>query len=176
MFIGLRLVKFLHELGHNVTVLNRGISEAVLPTGVNRIVVDRMDASGVNDAIGNESFDVVFDISCYTPEALTPVIAALNGNVGHFIFCSTTSVYQTSNVSPIIEEFPLDRGIDASDYARNKIICEDILMQSVADHGFPATILRPPYVYGPHNKIIQREFSFFARLLHGRQILSLIHI
>ena len=85
VFIGLRLVKFLHELGHNVTVLNRGISEAVLPTGVNRIVVDRMDASGVNDAIGNESFDVVFDISCYTPEALTPVIAALNGNVGHFI-------------------------------------------------------------------------------------------
>ena len=171
VFIGLHLVQLLSRQGHAVTVLNRGVSDAVLPDGVERLYADRTDPSKMRSVLKNTSYDVVFDISCYTPEALEPVIGALDGNVGHFVFCSTTSVYAPAFLAPIQEDFPLDRRPDASDYSRNKIVCEDMLTAAVADRGFPATILRPPYVYGPHNKIRQREFRFFARLSRGRTII-----
>ena len=171
VFIGLHLVQLLSRQGHAVTVLNRGVSDAVLPDGVERLYADRTDPSKMRSVLKNTSYDVVFDISCYTPEALEPVIGALDGNVGHFVFCSTTSVYAPTFLAPIQEDFPLDRRPDASDYSRNKIVCEDMLTAAVADRGFPGTILRPPYVYGPHNKIRQREFRFFARLSRGRTII-----
>ena len=171
VFIGLHLVQLLSRKGHAVTVLNRGVSGAVLPDGVRRLTADRNDASGMRSVLKGSSYDAVFDISCYTPEALEPVIGALDGNVGHFVFCSTTSVYAPTFLAPIREDFPLDRRPDAGDYAKNKVACEDMLAAAVADRGFPATILRPPYVYGPHNKLRQREFSFFARLREGRRII-----
>ena len=43
-FIGLHLVRLLHSRGHDVTVLNRGRTEADLPEGVARISADRDDA------------------------------------------------------------------------------------------------------------------------------------
>jgi len=171
LFIGLHLVQLLHRQGHTVTVLNRGVSDVVLPDGVERLVADRTDPSKVRSVLKGTSYDAVFDISCRTPEVLEPTIKALEGNVGHFVFCSTTSVYGPSFLSPIKEDFPLDRRPDASDYARNKVACEDMLMEAVGERDFPATVLRPPYVYGPHNRLKQREFSFFARLAQGRPII-----
>ena len=170
-FIGLHLVRLLCEQGHTVTVLNRGISETVLPEGVNRLAADRTEPAKVRSALKDASYDAVFDISGYTPEALEPVIESLEGRIGHFVFCSTTAVYAPSDVAPVRDDFPLHRGPDAGDYARNKVVCEDMLMEAFSDRGFPATVLRPPYVYGPDNKLKQREFSFFARLTQGRTIL-----
>jgi nucleoside-diphosphate-sugar epimerase len=171
VFIGLHLVRLLHAQGHTVTVLNRGISEAVLPDGVERLAADRTEPNEVRSALKDASYDVAFDISCYTLEALEPVIASLEGHVGHFIFCSTTSVYAPSEVAPVRDDFPLHRTPDAGDYARNKVVCEDMLMEAFNGRGFPVTVLRPPYVYGPDNKLKQREFSFFARLTQGRTII-----
>ncbi len=171
VFIGLHLVQLLSRKGHAVTVLNRGVSDAVLPDGVDRLTADRYDASKMRSLLKGTAYDVVFDISCYTPEALEPVIDALDGNVGHFVFCSTTGVYAPTFLAPIREEFPLDYGPDATNYERNKVACEEMLMSAVTGRDFPATVLRPPYVYGPHNKIRQREFSFFARLSLGRTII-----
>lgn len=171
VFIGLHLVRLLHGQGHTVTVLNRGISEAVLPDGVERLAADRTEPAEVRSALKDASYDVAFDISGYTPEALEPVIESLEGRVGHFIFCSTTVVYAPSDSAPVRDDFPLHRTPDAGDYARNKVVCEDMLMEAFNGRGFPVTVLRPPYVYGPDNKLKQREFSFFARLTQGRTII-----
>ena len=170
-FIGLHLVRLLHAQGHTVTVLNRGVSGALLPDGVGRLVADRTKPSSVRSVLKGASYDAAFDISCYTPEALEPVIDALDDRVGHFVFCSTTSVYSQSDFAPIREDFPLNRGPEADDYTRNKIACEDKLVEAFEDKGFPATVLRPPYVYGPDNRLKQREFSFFARLTQRRPII-----
>ena len=169
-FIGLHLVRLLHSRGHDVTVLNRGRTEADLPDGVARISADRDDADAQAAALGGADYDVAFDISAYTTHQLAPAIEALAGNVGRFVFCSTTSVYASSDTIPIREDFPLDRAPDASKYARDKIECEDLLAEAHA-RGFPMTILRPPYVYGPDNYIAAREFSYFARLSRGRRII-----
>ena len=76
-FIGLRLVHHLHGLGHVVTVLNRGQTEAALPEGVTRLRADRADPSQVSSALAGKEFDAVFDISGYQPADLEPVIESL---------------------------------------------------------------------------------------------------
>ena len=180
-FIGLHLVRLLHDQGHEVSVLNRGQTEVALPAGVKRLRADRTNPGEVKSALGRASYDAAFDISGYTPASLLPVVEALDGRVGRFVFCSTTSVYAPSEVLPIDEDFALFRTPEASQYARDKIECEDLLL-GVYSRGFPMTILRPPYVYGPDNYISEREFSFFARLTQGRNVvipgdgLTLIHL
>ena len=170
-FIGLHLVRLLSRHGHDVTVLNRGQTPVEYPDGVRTLTADRMDPAQVKDALEGTSYDVAFDISAYTPESLAPVVDVLEASVGRFLFCSTTSVYAPSDTAPIVEDSPLFRGPDASQYARDKILCEDLLMDAVNDRGFPVTILRPPYVYGPDNYLHQREFSYYARLSQGRRII-----
>ena len=170
-FIGLHLVRLLHGRGDAVSVLNRGQTPAELPDGVRRLSADRGDPSQVKAALKDASYDAVFDISGYTPASLRPVVKALEGRVGHFVFCSTTSVYAPSETAPIDEGFPLHRGPDASQYARDKVACEDLLTEAFERRGFPATILRPPYVCGPDDYLRQREFSFFARLSQRRRII-----
>ena len=170
-FIGLHLVRLLHDDGHQVTVLNRGQTEADLPDGVVRLIADRTDTEQVNAALKGSSYDVAFDISAYTTATLTPVVEALEGRVGRFVFCSTTSVYGPNDTIPIEEDFPLHRGSDAGQYARDKIECEDLLVEAFKQRAFPMTILRPPYVYGPDNYLKAREFSYFARLKQCRKII-----
>ena len=157
-FIGLHLVRLLHDQGHEVSVLNRGQTGVELPEGVERLRADRTEPDEVKSALGRTSYDVAFDISAYTTASLLPVVEALDGRIGRFVFCSTTSVYAPSEVVPIDEDFALFRTPEASQYARDKIECEDLLLGAYS-RGFPMTILRPPYVYGPDNYIAEREFS-----------------
>ena len=170
-FIGLHLVRALSERGDRVTVLNRGQTEADLPGDVARLTADRTDPAQVRRALRGRSFDVAYDISGYTPESLAPVIESLEGNVRRFVFCSTTGVYAPAETVPIEEDFPLIRGPDASQYSRDKVLCEDLLTEAFEGRGFPVSILRPPYVYGPDNSLRHREFSYFARLSAGRKII-----
>ena len=150
-------------------MLNRGQTDVALPPGVKRLRADRANPREVKSALGRASYDAVFDISGYTPATLMPVMEALDGRVGRFVFCSTTLVYAPTIVVPLDESFPLFRTSDASQYSRDKIECEDLLLGAYS-RGFPMTILRPPYVYGPDNYIAEREFSFFARLKQGRRV------
>ena len=170
-FIGLHLVRLLCSEGHSVTVLNRAQTPVGLPEGVERLRADRNDDSQVRVALGDQSFDAAFDISGYTPAQLEPVVEALNGGVGRYIFCSSTAVYAPSDIAPILEDFPLHRGSEASGYARDKIICEELLMEAYGQRGFPVTIIRPPTVYGPDNSLTERESSFFARLTQRRKVI-----
>ena len=170
-FVGLHLVQLLHSQGHGVTVLNRGRTEAPLPEEVSRIRADRSVPGQVPAALKGRRFDAAFDISGYKPSEVQPVTDALNGNVGHYVFCSTAAVYAPSGVAPIRENHPLNRGPEADDYARNKILCEDLLLDAFRGRGFPATIVRPPYVYGPHDGIPERLFGLFARLTQGRSVI-----
>lgn len=171
-FVGLHLVQLLHSQGHSVAVLNRGRSPGRLPPDVDRIVADRSDPTQVAAALKGRRFDAAFDISAYTPDELRPAIDALEGNVGAYVFCSTVAVYALSEVAPIREDAPLNRGPEADSYSRGKILCEDLLMERFNTNGFPATIVRPPYVYGPDDHIGERLFSVFARLSRGRPVIA----
>ena len=171
-FVGMHLVMLLHSQGHSVTVLSRGQTQGPLPEELQQIVADRSVPRQVTDALRGRRYDALFDISGYRPSEVEPVVEALDGNVGNYVFCSTVAVYAPSETMPISEDSPLDRGPDAGDYSRDKTLCEDMLLERHARTDFPATIIRPPYIYGPHDHITRRLFSIFSRLSLGRRLIA----
>ena len=149
--IGLDLVRLLHSQGHTVTVLNRGQTQVSLPIDVSKIVADRSFADQVTTGLDGSAYDTVFDISGYKPSEVEPILNVLDGNVGHYVFCSSVAVYSPEiKTMPILEDSPLNRYPNADDYSRDKILCEDLLVERFNRSGFPVTIVRPPYVYGPN--------------------------
>ena len=171
--IGLHLVRLLHSQGHTVTVLNRGQTQVSLPIDVNKIVADRSVAEQVKTVLDGREYDTVFDISGYRPSEIEPVLDVLEGNVRHYVFCSTVAVYSPKiGAMPILEDSPLNRYSNADDYSREKILCEDLLLERFIRSGFPVSIIRPPYVYGPRDQEVQRLFSIFSKLSLGRKLIA----
>ena len=170
-FNGLHLVHELVNTGHEVTILNRGITEAPLPNTVKRLYADRKNIEELKTVLNGLEFDVVFDISAYVLEDVQNITDILEGNTGHYIFASSTVVYAASNILPITEDFPVDNSPNQSDYGRNKIICENFLSKLYKERHFPMTVARFSMVFGPDNMIIDREQRMFMRLLQNRRIL-----
>jgi nucleoside-diphosphate-sugar epimerase len=170
-FNGLALTRELAKHGHDVTVVNRGKTPVALPLGVRRRFADRADAGALTRALGDDAWDVVYDVNAYRPEDVKLMAERLRGRVGHYVFISSTVIYAASDRLPIAEDFPLDRSPEQNEYGRWKIECEDLLVREWREHGFPATTVALSMVFGPNNILPDREQRMFARLLQGRPIL-----
>jgi len=174
-FVGLRLVRLLAEEGHEITVLNRGKTQAELPPVVKRLYADRRNPDEVSQVLKSSDFEMVYDITGYQVRNLKPMVAALSGRIKHYVFQSTGAVYAPSELLPIREDFPIitpeTAPADEAAYALEKVECEQFLLQMFREKGFPVTILRCPVIYGPENWMDEREGSYFFRLLKGRRIL-----
>ena len=174
-FVGLRLVRLLVSQGHEVTLLNRGRTQAQLPSGIKRLYADRRDEKAMRSSLAGADFEAVFDMTAYQVPNLMPIIELFGGRIRHYVFCSTAGVYAPSEVAPVAEDSPYGpkegSAPGLSSYTSDKIKCEEFLIQTWRERGFPATILRPTAIYGPENWMDDREGSFFFRLLKGRKIL-----
>jgi nucleoside-diphosphate-sugar epimerase len=170
-FNGLALVRELVRAGHDVTVLNRGRTDAVLPAGVERLVADRTDPESVRRALAGRDWDCVQDVSAYRPADVELMAELLRGRTGHYVFASSTVIYAASDLLPITESHPVDRSERQNEYGLNKILCEDHLVRQHREHGFPATIVAFSMVFGPHNILPDREQRMMIRLLRGRKVL-----
>ena len=174
-FVGLRLVRALAQAGHDITLLNRGKMQADLPPGINRLYADRRDADAIRNALKDQSFEVVYDMTGYQVRSVEPVVEALAGRVEHYIFQSTAGVYADGDTLPVAEDFPtLSAETTVSGFAAyevEKVQCEQYLLRQVKEKLFPATIFRSPVIYGPENWMHDREFSFFVRLTKGLPVL-----
>jgi len=170
-FNGLALVRELAKGGHDVTVLNRGRTQARLPHGVRRLVADRTDAARLREVLKGEDWDCVQDMCAYRPEDVQLMAEILRGRTGHYVFASSTVIYAASNLLPISEDHPVERGPRQNEYGRNKLLCEDILLREWRERGFPATIVAFSMVFGPNNILPDREQRMFVRLHRGRPVL-----
>jgi len=170
-FNGLSLVRELVGAGHDVAVLNRGVTAATLPGGVRRLVADRSDRAQLHAALGGAEFDCVHDVSGYRPGEVSATIELLQGRVGHYVFVSSTVIYAPSDLLPITEDHPVDRSARQNEYGLHKLLCEDLLFDAHARAGFPATVAALSMVLGPGNIVPDREQRMFARLLEGRPVL-----
>lgn len=170
-FNGLALVRELVRAGHDVTVLNRGQTDAVLPRSVRRLRGDRTDHERMRELFAREEFDCVQDMSAYHPEDVELMIDLFHGKTGHYVFASSTVVYAPSDVLPITEDHPDDRSPAQNEYGLHKLLCEDLLVRAHRERGFPATTVAFSMVFGPHNPLADREQRMFARLLAGRPVL-----
>jgi nucleoside-diphosphate-sugar epimerase len=170
-FNGLALVHELARTGHDVVILNRGKSEADLPTRVERLFADRTDEARMRDVLSGVDVDAVIDVSAYRPEDVSLMVDVFRGRIAHYVFISSTVIYAASDHLPITEEHPVLRGPEQNEYGNNKLLCEDLLVREWRERRFPATVVAFSMVMGAHNILPDREQRMFQRLLQGRPIL-----
>ena len=170
-FNGLALVQELVKWGHEVTVLNRGQSEARLPRPVRRLYADRTNHEQLREVLGPEEFDVVQDLSGYALADVQPLVEVFRGRIGHYLFGSSTVIYARPRVLPIRESDPVDRSERQTEYGQQKLKVEAYLFEQYRRNGFPATVVPLSMVLGPNNMVADREQRMFQRLLLGRPVL-----
>lgn len=168
--ISSKSVRLAHERGHDVTVLNRGISRIrPLPEGVRSLVADIRDPRSVRDAIGSEEFDAVAEFAAFTPEHVAGDLELFEGRTGQYVFISSASAYQKPPASlPITESTPLVNPF--WQYSRDKIACEDLLVAAHRDRGLPVTIVRPSHTYDEAALPTLGGWTDVARMRAGRPV------
>lgn len=145
-FMGYFLVKALVKNKHHVAVLNRGNQQNA--QGAEHIECDRDNKQQFASELSKREFDIVFDNCGYKPEQVRHAIALLSGKIKQYVFISSIAVYDQKNQMPCTEDSKRGGKNAFGNYGLDKSKCEDALFESVKS-GFPATILRPTYVYGP---------------------------
>jgi nucleoside-diphosphate-sugar epimerase len=136
--------------GHDLFVLNRSIStKHPLPDGATLLRGDiHADEAHLASLTAGHHFDAVVDYIAFTPNDIQRDLRLFRDKTDQFVFISSASAYQKPVMNYLItEETPLENPY--WEYSRNKIACEDLLMQEYQEHGFPATIIRPSHTYGP---------------------------
>jgi nucleoside-diphosphate-sugar epimerase len=134
------------ERGIELHLLCRGRSPRPIPKGAKVLNGDIRDAASARSALGNHQFDAVVDFISFVPEHIQADIELFRGRTRQFIFISSASAYKKPVDNwPITESTPLHN--PHWQYSRNKIACEELLLQAYREQGFPATIVRPSHTY-----------------------------
>jgi nucleoside-diphosphate-sugar epimerase len=171
--ISIAATRLLAERGVDLTVLNRGQSDVLLPDGVRRIRADVRDRASVADALRGEEFDVVVDWVAFVPEHVELDIELFGGGISQYVFISSATVYRKpSPFFPLVEEAPL--GNPDWKYARDKIACEERLRREHEESGFPATIVRPSHTYGESwipTALAGQDYTVVDRMLRGKNVI-----
>ena len=160
--------------GLDLTLLSRGQHESHLPAGVKTLIAD------VNDPVllhklEHESFDAVVDWIAFTPADIERDLKLFRGRTRQFVFISSTSAYQKPQTHYLMtESTPLANPY--WDYSRNKIACEERLMQAYRDEGFPVTIVRPSLTYGETLIPLvlnswQQSYTAVDRMIRGQKLI-----
>ena len=157
-------------LGHDVAVLNRGSARRPLPPQVELIEADIRDAAAVRAAIGDRRFDVVAEFLAFTPEHIATDLQLFEGRTGQYVFISSASAYQKPpRRVPVTESTPLRNPYWR--YSRDKIACEDLLVEAYRERGLPVTIIRPSHTYDERLLPTLGHWNDIARMRAGRPVI-----
>jgi len=166
-FIGRAVTARLLDADHAVTVFHRGETTPALPDAVTTRHGDRDDPETLRTALDAASPDVVLDVIPYT-EAQAEVLTRLCADrTGRLVVLSSGDVYRqydglrgvsdhAPDPVPLGEDAPLRssrhpyRGAD-TDFAYAHDYDKILVEEQVRAGDVPATILRLPRVYGPHD-------------------------
>jgi len=158
--------------GFELYLLNRGQQQVDVP-GAKILRADVNNADEVRHVLDGHQFDVVVDWVAYHPTDVERDLALFRDRVKQFVFISSASVYQKPPAHYVItESTPLAN--PHWEYSRNKIACEERLLEEYRNHGFPVTIVRPSLTYDPQLPVAFGGwgcYTFIDRLQRGRPIL-----
>ena len=164
------------ERGCELFILNRGQSHKVpIPDGAQWLTADVRDPVEVAGQLRQHQFDAVVDWIAYTPADIERDIALFAGKTRQFVFISSASAYQKPPTDYLITEgTPLAN--PHWDYSRQKIACEERLMQAYREQGFPVTIVRPSLTYGPSQIPLcvgswQHPYTVIERMKRGQKVI-----
>lgn len=156
--------------GMNVFHLNRGNSQSIRPAqGVTSITADIRNFEACKQTLEPYEFDVVIDFISFVPEHIEQNIALFQNKTKQYIFISSASIYQTPPQSlPVTENTVRENPI--WEYSRNKIACEDVLLDAFYNHSFPAVIVRPSHTYDKTLLPIEGGYTVLHRIIQNKPI------
>lgn len=170
-FVGRSIAHAAVAKGHDVSVLNRGVTPNDLPDSVHRLIGDRQgDLSVLND----KSFDVTIDAIAYRPKDVEQLAKALGNRGGHYIQISSISAYKYPAAVGAKEDIPilelgttdLDAPVDGQTYGPLKAASERAAHEYF---GSNIGIIRPTYVIGSHDKTMRFPY-WVARIQRGGKV------
>ena len=127
-FIGFHLTRALAGAGHTVTTFTRGITipPEPHPRSVRRVFGDRREPHQV-EAFLRHGFDVVYDLTAYTPADVAPVLVCRDA-IGQYVFCSTSMAYRQPADLPCTEDAALDSSLGT--YGGDKARAEEAVREA----------------------------------------------
>jgi len=180
-FTGPQQVRYALSRGHQITVFNRGRTHpGELPKEVEQLIGDR---NGKLDALKGRTWDVCIDNPATLPVWVRDAAQILQGNVGHYTFISSISVYADTSKQGMDENAPLAkytgpdamRETNATMRANNFALFGPLKAQSEAEaeKWFPgkALLIRPGYIVGPGDE--SDRFTYWpVRVERGGEVLA----
>ena len=176
--ISMAITRLLASQGHELYLLNRGSRNRDVPQNVQWINCDIQDEAKAASILKDMEFDCVGEFIGFVPAQLERDYRLFRGITKQFIYISSASAYQKPPQGYVItEKTPLVNPY--WEYSRNKIACEQFLMQMYQNEGFPVTIVRPSHTYderavplGVHGKngswqVVQRIREEKPVIIHG---------
>jgi nucleoside-diphosphate-sugar epimerase len=170
------------EAGHDVTVMNRGVTPDELPPEIHRLRGDRGEPDQMRSELRGRDFDLVLDTTTYTGADARSAVDVFRGRVGRYVFVSTGQVYlvregisrpfrEDSYDGPVMPE-PRRESEDYESWAYGawKRDAEDEFAKAFSHDGFPVTTVRLPMVASERDHY-GRIQAYVARLLDGGAIL-----
>lgn len=180
-FISSNVVKKLIEESHDITLVTRGESNIELfdKSKVQFAYGDRHDKDFLTKLANENKFDVLYDMIAYTGDESQMIIDVFANKIPRLIHTSTISVYMVSDIirNPIKEEddkHPLmkfwERNPFGMQYGIDKRKCEDVLWKAQNEGKFEVSMIRAPYVCGPHDPM-KRDYFWIQRIMDGKPLL-----
>ncbi len=171
--ISVGIVKHLQARGADITMFNRGKRENNFPASIRQLTGDRNEFDVFERRFAGDRFDVVIDMIAFSPQQARSDVRAFGGRCTHFIFCSTVCSYgvKIPSYAVVDEQFPQE---PISEYGKNKLACEQIILEAHQTGAFAGTIIRPSHTYGEGSPLIdQLEPNPVAwdRMLKGKPVL-----
>jgi nucleoside-diphosphate-sugar epimerase len=156
--------------GIDLYLLNRGMSVRPVPAGAKVLTGDIRNPSSVSRLLKDLNFDVVVNWIAFLPGHVETDLKLFSGKTGQYIFISSASAYQKPlNTLPIVESTPLYNPF--WQYSRDKIACEQRLMQAYRENGCPITIVRPSHTYDRTMIPVSGHFTTIDRMRRGKKVI-----
>lgn len=171
-FHGFYLAQFLASKGYDLYILNRGRTRSSYPFPAHWLVADRNDQKQLKQVLADHTFDCVIDNSGYTGEQVTKLLQVIKERSSHYIFVSSTAVYQRLTADEPVDEnngFCTGNGFFSEKilpYALGKRAAEIEVMKSTC----PWTIIRFPNIFG-EGDFAGKLTYFYKRFASGRRLL-----
>ncbi len=150
VFVSKYLAEYYTLVGNEVYTFNRATHPQ--SHGVKLI---KGDKTKVCPELKKYNFDLVLAVNIYTEKEMLNLLDSL-GDVGSFVFISSSAVYPESTPLPFNVNRPTGKNSIWGDYGTNKIAAENALLKAKPD----AYILRPPYFYGKYQNLYREGFVF----------------
>lgn len=158
------------ENGDELFLLTRGQSFRKPPSGAKLLHGDIRQPSSVVKLLAGYNFDSVVDWIAFTPDHVQVDLDIFCGITKQYVFISSASAYQTPPASlPVTESTILDNPY--WEYSRNKIACEELLLNSYRKEKFPFTIVRPSHTYDKTLLPFHGGWSILKRMMDGKPVI-----